>query len=77
MLGCLTLSALGFNNVSARPNTTLPSFVFDYGKELQSIHRAYISLKYQLKCGIFSTTCLAGRSRNVFSIGHVRSSSQY
>ncbi|RAL60265.1 hypothetical protein DID88_000045 [Monilinia fructigena] len=30
MLGCLTLSALGFTNVSARPNTTLPSFVFDY-----------------------------------------------
>ncbi|KAB8290422.1 hypothetical protein EYC80_010854 [Monilinia laxa] len=30
MLGCLTLSALGFTSVSARPNTTLPSFVFDY-----------------------------------------------
>ncbi|KAI9645269.1 hypothetical protein NHQ30_006004 [Ciborinia camelliae] len=29
-LGCLTLAALGFINVSARPNTTLPSFVFDY-----------------------------------------------
>ncbi|CAD6447714.1 70d857d5-5fe4-4c72-984c-42121edf97b2 [Sclerotinia trifoliorum] len=29
-LGCLSLAILGFGNTSARPNTTLPSFVFDY-----------------------------------------------
>lgn len=76
-LGCLSLAALGFGRTSATPNTTLPSFVFDYGKKAPSIHQTRIISQTLLKYRIFSTTSLVRRSRNVFPLRHVRTNHQH